>query len=217
MKLATAKGILLMAISLFGVKSHASVEGDFWKWFSANEAQLFSFESDREVVFDRLGTAMQKVHADLTFEFSPIVDGRREFVISAGGIKAAFPAVEALFSSAPTLQRWKWVKFRPRRDSLNNIEFGGKSIQAKDVHFLLARDEPKVGIVLFFDGYSDTEKTLFGQIGYLFLDEALGEYAVEMKVGFIEFKARDSKYFEHSVPLSELAAKFDEFWAKKTH
>jgi hypothetical protein len=215
MKSIVAKGILLMVFSLFGAKSHASAETDFWKWFLANEAQLFSWESDREAVFNRLGAAMHKVHSDLTFELGPIVEGRREFVISAGGIKAGFPTVEALYRSAPTLKRWEWVKFRPRREPLNNIEFGGKSLQSKDVHFLLAHDEPKVGIVLFFDGYNEKEKTVFGQIGYLFLDEALGEYAVEMKVGFIEFQARDSKHFKHASPLDELPAKFDEFWAKK--
>jgi hypothetical protein len=136
-------------------------------------------------------------------------------VISAGGVKTAFPAVEALYSSAPSLKRWKWVKFRPRRDPLSNIEFGGKSIQSKDVHFLLARDEPRVGIVLFFNGYNEAERTAFRQIGYLFLDEALGEYEVEMKVGFIEFQARDSRHFKNALPLVELPAQFDEFWAKK--
>jgi hypothetical protein len=215
MKSIAAKGILLMVFGLFGAKSHASAETDFWKWFSANEAQLFSWESDRDAVFSRLGAAMEKVHTDLTFEFGPIAEGKREFVVSAGGIKAAFPAVEALYRSAPTLKRWKWVKFRPRREPLNDIEFGGKSIQPKDVHFLLARDDPKVGIVLFFNGYNEAEKNVFGQIGYLFLDEALGEYAVEMKVGFIEFQARDSKHFTNAFPLDELPAQFDEFWAKK--
>jgi hypothetical protein len=216
MKSTAAKGILLMFFGLFGRKSHASAETDFWKWFSANETQLFSLESDRDAVFNRLGAAMEKVHADLTFEFGPITEGKREFVISAGGIKAAFPAVEALYSSAPSLKRWKWVKFRPRREPINNIEFGGKTIQSKDVHFLLARDEPRVGIVLFFNGYSEAEKTLFGQIGYLFLDEALGEFAVEMRVGFIEFQTRDSKHFKNAFPLDELPAQFDEFWAMRT-
>ena len=45
------------------------------------------------------------------------------------------------------------------------------------------------------DGYADEEKNTFGKIAYLFLDEALGEYAIETRVGFIEFQACDSKYF----------------------
>lgn len=204
-----------MLVSLFGAKSHASAEADFWKWFSTNETQLFSWESDRDAVFNRLEKAMHKVHPDLTFEFGPVVGGKREFVISAGGIQAAFPSVEALHKSAPTLNRWKWIKFRPRREPLNDIEFGGKSVKSKDVRFVLARDEPKVGIVLFFDGFNEKEKDVFGQIGYLLLDEALGEYSVETQVGFIKFQSRESKHFAESSPLSELSLRFDEYWAKK--
>ncbi len=206
-----------MLFSLFGAKSHASEATDFWKWFSANETLLYSWESDRDTTFNRLAAAMHKVHPDLTFEFGPIAQGRRELVISAGGIKAAFPSVETLYKSAPALKRWKWVKFRPRREPLNDIEFGGKAVRSKDVRFLLVRDEPKVGIVLFFEGYNDKEKNVFGQIGYLFLDEALGEYAVEMQVGFIKFESRDSKYFTQASALDALPAQFDKFWAKKAH
>jgi hypothetical protein len=42
-----------------------------------------------------------------------------------------------------------------------------------------------VGILLFLPDYSSVDSR-FGQIVYLFLDEALGEYDVEMKVGFIQ-------------------------------
>lgn len=49
-----------------------------------------------------------------------------------------------------------------------------------------------------------------GQIGYLLLDEALGEYDVETHVGAIVFFNRISKYFEHARPLSELPSHFDE-------
>lgn len=190
-------------------------EQTFWKWFVANEERLFAFEEDLENIFDVLGDAMSRVNGDLTFEFGPVKDGRREFVISAGGIKSAFPAVESLYSKAPKLDRWTWVKFRPRRAELGNIEFAGKTIASKDVRYLLARDGNKVGIVLFFEGYTEVERNTYGQIGYLMLDEALGEYAVETQVGFIDFQATDSKHFPDSSPLSELQAHFDEHCASK--
>jgi len=114
-----------------------------------------------------------------------------EFVISAGGIRAAFPAVYALYDNAPVLPRWTWVKFRPRRLPIHDVDFGGKKVRAEDVRYLLAKDGEKVGIVLFFDGYNEPQKATYGQIGYLFLDEALGEYAVETQVGFIEFHSRE--------------------------
>ncbi len=206
-----------MAFTLFSGGAAASAGDAFWKWFVKNESRLFAFEKDQDAVFSALGKQMEKVHVDLTFEFGPIHDGKREFVISAGGLKKAFPSVETLHSKAPTLPRWVWVKYRPRRLPLHDLEYGDKSIQVDDVRYLLAKDGDKVGVVLFFDGYNEKEKNAFGQIGYLFLDEALGEYSVEMEVGFIEFMGRDSKHFSKSRPLRELPAHFDEHLGRKTH
>jgi hypothetical protein len=209
---------VIMAFSIFGAKAQtSSSEEAFWQWFAKNERRLFEFEADRERIFDELGKQMKKVNPNLTFEFGPIHDGKREFVVSAGGIKSAFPAVESLYAKAPSLSRWIWVKYRPRRLPLNDLRFGGKEIKVDDVRYLLAKDGDKVGIVLFFDGYTEHEKRTFGQFGYLFLDEALGEYAVETQVGFIEFHGRDSQYFARSHPLRELPAHFDEHFGRKVH
>ena len=166
-----------------------------------NEPRLFSFEKGEQeaISFDELGARMKRVNTDLTFEFGPVENGRREFVISAGGIRAAFPFVEALYNKAPSLPRWVWVKYRPRRLPIDDLNYGGKSIKADEVRYLLTKDGDKLGIVLFFDGYKEEEKGAFGQIGYLFLDEALGEYSVETQVGFVEFQGHDSKYFTKSL------------------
>src|SRR5689334_6398671 len=61
----------------------------FWSWFSANDDRLFDFERDQKAVFDELAAQLVRVHPDLTFELGPVRDGRRDFVVSAGGIKAA--------------------------------------------------------------------------------------------------------------------------------
>ena len=188
-------------------------EAKFWQWFEKHEDMLFNFEKDQETVFDQLNRAMEKVHPDLTFEFSPVLtNGKREFVISAGGIKQAFTKVEALYAAAPELNRWEFIKFRPRRSPLHDLNYGDKSISANDVHFKMFKDGEKVGLVLFLDGYNDQEHEIYGNIGYLFLDEALGEYDVETKVGFIEFHSRESHLFEGSRSLPDLPAAFDNYF-----
>lgn len=212
--------IPFLLMGFFSLPSFASdtKEVTFWRWFQKNEGPLYAFEKDRERTFDDLSGALKKVHSDLTFEFGPIrADGRREFVISAGGIKSAFPAVEALHAAAPKMEKWIVVKFRSRRVPINDLEFSGRKIRTQDVHYLLFRDESpgKVGVMIFFDGYREEEKSVFGQMGYLFLDEALGEYDVEMKLGAIVFQGRDSKYFERAHPLTELPKDFDEYFEKQ--
>ena len=176
---------MALALGLLTGTAMASAEADFWSWFATNESRLFTFESDQQRVFDDLSRELKRVNGDLTFEFGPVEDGKREFVISAGGIRSAFPAVEALYGAAPPLKRWIWVKYRPRRLPINDLEHGGKRIRADDVRYLLAKDGDKVGIVLFFEGYSEQHKNTFGQIGYLFLDEALGEYAMETSGSYV--------------------------------
>lgn len=79
------------------------------------------------------------------------------------------------------------------------------------------KDQDKVGLIILLDGYNDGEKDIYANIGYLFLDEALGEYDIEMKVGFIEFHSRESEYFEGARPLSELADHFDEYFKRNLH
>ena len=192
--------VTLLLMGLFNLSLFAgdTKEVLFWQWFQRNEERLFSFEKDRDKIFDALSEAMKKVHPDLTFEFSPVLEGgRREFVISAAGIKSAFAAVETLHAVAPKLPRWIFVKFRPRRTPIHDLEYAGRKVRCQDVHYLLFRDDKpgKIGVMLFLDGYKEEKKSDWGQIGYLFLDEALGEYDVEMKVGAVVFQSRDSKHF----------------------
>ena len=207
-----------MGLFNFPLFASETKEATFWRWFQKNDERLFSFEKDREKTFDSLAEILKKVNPNLTFEFGPIVTGsKREFVISAGGIRSAFPAVEALHAAAPQMPKWIFIKFRARRTSINDLEYSGVKVRAKDVNYILFKDEnpEKVGILIFIDGYTKERKSTFGQIGYLFLDEALGEYDVEMKVGAIQFESRESKYFERSHPLPELPQAFDEHFGSK--
>lgn len=207
-----------MAILSFSKAFAASTEQTFWKWFEKNQDMLFNFEENREPIFNKLSSAMNKVHPDLTFEFSSVLEnGTREFVISAGGIKNAFSAVESLYDSAPQLQKWEFIKFRPRRNPMNDVNFGNKTIAANDVYYKMFKDDEKIGLLVFIDAYNKEEENTYANIGYLFLDEALGEYDVEMKVGFIEIYSKESAHFKGSRPITELPDHFDEFFSSKLH
>jgi hypothetical protein len=207
---------LTVGILSFTAAFASPKEEEFWAWFQKNSDMLYHFERDRERIFDQLGAEMNRVHPDLTFEFGPVLkDNSREFVISAGGIRNAFPAVEALYAAAPKLSSWKWVKFRPRRSTVSDIKIAGRQLRASDVHFKLYRDDQKVGIVLFIPGYSKAEQSFFGQASYLMLDEALGEYTMETRVGFIEFAGMDDNKADGTTQIQELATHFDEVEAKQ--
>ena len=191
-----------------------SRESEFWNWFSLNEARYFELEGDLDACFDALSEELCKVHPDLTFEFGPVEDGRREFVVSAGGHIEAFEAVSSLCDASPSLARFEIIRFRPRRDPMD-INYGDLHIRASDVYFHLVEDEDpkKVGVLLFLPSYSEQREVDFRQVGYLFLDEALGEYDVETKVGFIDMFGHDSSYFSGASPIFSMAADFDAVFA----
>ena len=203
---------LTIAVTIMTFFKCNSNEQKFWKWFNKNQIILFDFEINQEEIFDELNYQLKLVNEDLTFEFGPKINGKREFVISADGIETAFPSVISLYESAPKLEKWDIIKFRPRRFPLNEIHYNNIEIKVDDVRFILIKDNDpnKVGIILFIKNYNKNKENTFKSIGYLYLDEALGEYDVETKIGVIIFESPKSKYNKESFPLKELAKMFDE-------
>ncbi len=201
-----------MAFSLFGCKPKATPEENFWGWFRKNDSALFHFEKDQERIFDRLAAEMNKIHPSLTFEFGPVTEGKREFVISADGIKDAFPAVESLYAVAPLLERWIWIKFRPRRTPMD-IEFNNVSVKADDAFCTIEPDGDKAGITFYIRGYQPERQETYQGITFLMLDQALGEYDVETHVGFIETRDFSDESPLEKKPLKDVSKIFDDFLA----
>ena len=200
----------IVALSLMGCSERQETkEGIFWHWFQANESRLYDFEKDREKIFDELGTQLHRIRPELTFEFGPQHDGKREFVISADGIKDAFPAVIALVDAAPSLSRWKITKFRPRRGFQSPVMLNGFRLAPDQVRFTIGPDGDKAGLTLFIDGYDPAEREKFASAVYLMLDQTLGEYDVETKVGFIELESASAPSRLVKQAFSSLAESFD--------
>jgi hypothetical protein len=183
----------------------------FWKWFRAHEDEIFYFDADREKVFDRLAARMGRVHRNLTFEFSSVCDGRREFVVSAGGITQAFSEVIALVREAPELPRWQIIAFRQRKD-MPVIHCGGKSLQRDEVFVDYTLNGDKIDLTVFVPGLANgsaNDITGLKTIGYLLLDATIGEYDVETKIAGIEFVDSSSFPEKRRMRLLQLPAVID--------
>ncbi|MBK6750124.1 MAG: hypothetical protein IPG67_08980 [Acidobacteria bacterium] len=83
------------------------------------------------------------------------------------------------------MPKWKIIKFRPRREQMREITFDGKRVFSRQISFTVEADGDKAGITLFMEGYEPSGHNTFGSIGFLYLDNCLGEYDVETKVGFV--------------------------------
>ncbi len=185
----------------------ATPEQGFWTWFQKNDAALFDFEHDQGRVFDRLAKEMHKINPNLTFEFGPKKDGQREFVISADGIKTAFPAVEALYATAPPLPHWKVIRFRPRREPAD-ISYNNVSVKASSVRVHMEINGRIADLTVFIPGYTAENRDSYTAINYLLLDQALGEFDVETYVGQIRVESSPG-IGQKTYSLAELPAAFD--------
>ena len=213
MRMHWSKLLLLLVPTM--LHAQQAKRAEFWRWFAAHSQVLQRTDGGSDAMLDSLGAALARVDRNLTFELGPR-GARRDLVLSADGIREAFPEVEALYAAAPPMAQWHVIKFRPRRAALSALTIGGRQFDPAHARFLLMKDEPgKVGILVFLEHYSSADHTLFGHAGFLMLDEALGEYDMETRVGAIDFLGRESPYFARSRPLAELPAAFDAFFAKR--
>lgn len=171
-----------------GIFSRTPPEERFWLWFQEHSDELFNVESDQARLFKALSAELDRVESGLTFEFGPKVGGRREFIISADGIRERFPAVRQLAAAAPPMPMWVVIPFRPPKDIGMTIEFAGNRLGPDDIWFAAEPDNQRIGLTLYIKGLTDANSRVLGGAGLLLLDNALGEFVVETQVGFIDWR-----------------------------
>jgi len=99
---------------------------------------------------------------------------------------------------------------------VNVVKFGGKRVDPKDVQFTLLSNGKMAGVRLFIPGYQEADSDI-RQIGYLLLDEALGEYDVESSLGPIEMLSPETHTEGQRFPFAELPRQFDKLVASLGH
>jgi hypothetical protein len=178
---------------------------EFWRAFLRTEEALFRGDGNAAELTELIG----RVHPDLEFDIGPLEAGRREIVISAGGIREAFPAVETLARSAPPLNRWNVVAYRKRRAVGGTVTFQGLALSPENVRFEFSPGGPGEGIVLYMPGYTRQEHSRYLALALLMLDALLGEYDVEMRLGGILIEHLGPDRGARAMTLGNLARVFD--------
>lgn len=187
-----------------------AAEGRFWSWFSSNSQRVFSFERDRDAVFDELSAQLERVAPGLTFEIGSVEAGRRPFIISADGDRALFPAVQRLAGIAPQLAQWEIIPFRPPRPEPSIVDFEGTRLRSQDVWFKAEPDGAKTGLTIYLPAVAPTEIDRMHAASFILLDVMLGEYVVETEVGFIEWAELPGEPTAEGLePISSLPQHFD--------
>ncbi|WP_264741152.1 hypothetical protein [Cytobacillus firmus] len=162
---------------------------DFWIWFEKNSQDYYRLkEENLNSLFNKLSKQLSKINEDLAFEFSAdLIEGKREFIISADGILSAFPDVIDLVENAPQLEGFKIIAFRQKSavDDISTIEYEDISLGPDDVYFTYRKNGDTLDIVLYLRGYnSDFEE--WENAAFILLDTIIGEYDVATKIGSID-------------------------------
>jgi len=180
---------LFFSLSLLAVlglpqssQQNSSDEGKFWAWFASHQDELLKVQTGHEEICAQLEAQLKRVNSSLVYEFGPEKNGRREFTISADGNSDAFPAVEALYAAAPALPHWKIFKFRQRREP-GDISLRGIKVEADSVTVAVKKAGDRADVIIYIPDAPEDDRGIYGDIAFSMLDQALGEYDVETRIG----------------------------------
>jgi hypothetical protein len=95
-----------------------------------------------------------------------------------------------------------------------DISYGGVSVKAASVSVLVEANGQMADVTVFIPGYTQAAHKTYAAIAFLFLDEALGEYDVETRVGQVNVNSA-SKAPPHSYSLEALPKAVDALLAHK--
>lgn len=162
---------------------------DFWIWFEKYSQDYYWLREVNLIsLFNKLSKQLSKLNEDLAFEFSAdLIEGKREFILSADGILSAFPDVIDLVENAPQLEGFKIIAFRQKSavDDISTIEYEDISLGPDDVYFTYRKNGDTLDIVLYLRGY-DSDFEEWENAAFILLDTIIGEYDVATKIGSID-------------------------------
>jgi hypothetical protein len=172
-------------------EASAARDAAFWTWFKAHRLEVAKVKSADEPIANELAAELHKIDPRLIPELG-IGAEPRELIISADGLREAFPAVKRLVAAAPAIPGWKVVAFRPRKGADVTVDLGGGTkLGENDLFFVVlptAKPPAPIDLLLYVPGIGGPDDKAVKQVAFLLLDATLGEYDVETKVGGIAIK-----------------------------
>lgn len=166
----------------------------FWKWFAANNHKyLFLHEVSEEAKEKLMSELLLRLHKfcdELYFEIGCHTDDNQlELIITADGNVDKFEKVEILVDSAPSLEDWKFIKFRQPHGPGFITEFeGSKFNPAKIIYIPLEnKHQPELlGIYVCYAEYTEEERNKYLGATYIMLDTLLGEQVAAECIDYLE-------------------------------
>lgn len=167
---------------------------EFWDWFKANNSNFFFLnqindEQERERLLDIFLSHLHKYSDKLFFLIGGHPDETQDLIITAEGNVSAFDQVEELVKSAPKIDNWNIIAFKPPADSIPASESNGVSLNAEDLWFMPLENKKNpdsLGIRVFIPGYQTERREDFLYVTHQLLDVLLGEKVYALNVHHVD-------------------------------
>jgi len=133
---------------------------------------------------------------------------RCRLMITADGDRALFPQVTRVVKAAPAIPGWSVIAFRQRAPLAGkSITMDGVSIDLDRARIDVHRAGERLDVALYLPGFTPGNETI-QRIGLIALDNAVGEYDMETRIGAIDwYPLTQAPSFAR--PLPELPAILD--------
>jgi hypothetical protein len=166
----------------------------FWTWWSgAHDRIRDTIESGRAATLaDEVNAQVGQIHPDLQWEFTRGGRSRHALIVSAGGDARLRAAAARWLAEAPGPDE-VWEYHRSRQADLGalsaRIEAGGHALDLSDLALAYTVDSDRrcVDVVAYHPGFAGVPEGMRAQVTFLALDWLLGEDAVEIWVGAVEW------------------------------
>jgi len=183
---------------------------EFWEWFSLHSDRLRSVEgnANKESLLDEIMHRLHAIDAGLYLEVSKPHGGVNDLVVTAEGMRALFPLVDAVIGRAPKLAGWKFTALRSPMGFGFGLKMGPIRLNPDEIWFLpltVGAQQKHFGVRLAVDDIVSANAPGAANAAWILLDTVLGERRIAETIEHVEVEvlpdhARELGYFR----LSEL-------------
>ena len=163
---------------------------------------------------------MTDIKSGLVYEIAILDDEDNELIISGDGVKELIPYVQDFVDSAPSIDGWKIIAFRPRMDDYASftLNFGERVFDPKTLWCWSRIENGSFDLVIYHEDYSDENRNLLVNGTYVLLDMALGEFDVMTGIRYLDHRELpDDPEALGLYKFEDLRTIFDDYKLAATH
>jgi hypothetical protein len=178
---------------------------DFWNWFVKNKddykaLNLIEDQNERNKIINALGIQLDKYCKHLTWEIGNDPNSDQELIITAEGKIEYFDKVRAIVSSAPKINGWQIIAFKPPIPGNFISKWKDSIIETKEIAFeaTYLKETQELAITVYLQNYNSLKNcdSLNAQVNKM-IDTIIGEESFATDIHYFDLEpVPDDTHFE---------------------